>query len=57
VSSAQHGSHCCSGEPAQVTVSLSTATYSELALWVKGHAGADGQHLTVAQVIEELANK
>lgn len=41
----------------QVTMMLPTATHQKLALWGNKHASADGRPLTVAQVIEELANK
>ena len=44
-------------EVAQVTVMLPTAIHQKLALWGKEHNGADGQPLTVVQVIEELAKK
>lgn len=42
-------------EVAQVTVGLPAATYSKLTLLAKGRIGTDGQPLTVAQIIEELA--
>lgn len=44
-------------EAAQVTVVLPIATHQKLVLWGKEHADADGRTLTIAQVIEELADK
>ena len=43
-------------EVAQVNVALPTATHQRLVQWGKDHAGVDGRPLTIAQVIEELAD-
>ena len=43
-------------ELAQATVVLPTATYQKLELWAKDRVGADGQPLTVVQVIETFAD-
>ena len=43
-------------DAAQVVVSLPNATYQQLAEWGRAGARTDGRSLTVAQVIEELAD-
>ena len=39
-----------------VNIMVPTATHQKLALWGQGHLGADGTALSVAQVIEVLAD-
>ena len=43
-------------QAAQVTVMLPTATHQKLAHWGRTHADASGRALTVAQVIEAIAD-
>lgn len=45
------------GEVSQVPVILPAATYHKLVLLGEGRVGMDGKAMTVAQLIEELANK
>ena len=44
-------------EAMSVTITLPEATYQKLSLWGKERSGEDGQPLSVAQVIEELATE
>jgi len=44
-------------EIAQATVVLPAATYEKFALWGNEHIGADGQPLTVVQVIKEFVKR